>query len=112
MVLQPLPKRTKRRCEKSTRFRGRLKSPICVTNVSAVNSSENKYEQRQDEQTRNISKKHDSRTTASAHAQDKPKTNAADASTPAGPTEAKVEKLKWPLPPSSIHDGLLFRKVG
>jgi hypothetical protein len=112
MVLQALPKRTKRRCEKSTRFRGQLKSPICVTNVSAINSSENKYEQRQDEQTRNISKKHDSRTTASAHAQDGPKTNAADASTPAGPTEAKVEKLKWPLPPSSIHDGLLFRKVG
>ena len=112
MVLQPLPKRTNRRCEKSTRSRGQLKSPICVTNVSVVNSSGKRYEQRQDEQTGNILKKHDSRTTASAHAQDGPKTNAADASTPAGPTEDKVEKPKWPLPPSSIHDGLLFRKVG
>jgi hypothetical protein len=57
-------------------------------------------------------KKNDKGTTAPAQAQDVSKTNLTDALPPIESTEVEVVQLQWPLPPSSIHDGLLFWKVG
>jgi hypothetical protein len=63
--------------------------------------------QAQGDDDKGTSKKGDGATPAHEHAQEAPKTDATDTS-----PNANAVALRWPLPPSAIHDGLLFRKVG